>query len=156
MTDSIVTQLRKRKLPVKTYELHKLRNWIDVNKLNWYVISGNLNAIHLLEQNLDKIDWDYLSGNPNAIYLLEQNPDKINWSVLSGNPNAIHLLEKNQDKIDYEFLSRNPSIFVYNYVELKRRMKETIAEDLMKNRFHPKNMDKWVGWGQEDEIEFAD
>jgi hypothetical protein len=33
-------------------------------------------------------------------------------------------------------------------------MKETIAEDLMKNRFHPKNMDKWSGWGQEDESDF--
>jgi len=34
-------------------------------------------------------------------------------------------------------------------------MKETIAEDLMKERFHPKHMDKWVGWGQEDEEEFV-
>ena len=30
-------------------------------------------------------------------------------------------------------------------------MKETIAEDLMKNRFHPRNMDKWAGWGQLDD-----
>jgi hypothetical protein len=29
-------------------------------------------------------------------------------------------------------------------------MKNTIAEDLMKNRFHPRNMDKWLGWGQID------
>jgi hypothetical protein len=33
-------------------------------------------------------------------------------------------------------------------------MKETIAEDLMKNRFHPKHMDKWFIWGQEDEDDF--
>ena len=75
---------------------------------------------------------------------------------LSENPNAIHLLEQNQDKINWTRLSINPSIFTYDYKELKRRMKETIAEDLMKNRFHPKNMDKWFGWGQEDEMEFAD
>jgi hypothetical protein len=51
-------------------------------------------------------------------------------------------------------LSANPSIFTYDYVELKQRMKETVAEDLMKNRFHPRNMDKWVGWGQVEEEDF--
>ncbi len=35
----------------------KLRDWID----------------------MDKIDWKWLSMNPAAIHLLEQNPDKINW-----------------------------------------------------------------------------
>jgi hypothetical protein len=108
----------------------------------------------LLEQNQDKIDWEWLSWNPGAIHLLEQNPDKIHWYMLSQNPGAIHLLEQNQDKIHWGMLSQNPSIFTYNYSELKRRMKETIAEDLMKERFHPKHMDKWVGWGQEHEDEF--
>ena len=59
------------------YTLYKLRNWI----------------------NLNKIDWDCLSSNPNAIFLLEQNPDKINWIRLSSNPNAIDLLEKSYNKI---------------------------------------------------------
>ena len=45
--------------------------------------------------------FKYLSGNPNAIHLLDKNQDKIDWVRLSGNPNAIHLLEKNQDKIDW-------------------------------------------------------
>ena len=27
-----------------------------------------------------------LSGNPNAIQLLEKNQEKINWEILSGNP----------------------------------------------------------------------
>ncbi len=121
MTD----KLRNQKIPVKTCEIYKLRDWIDVDKLNLNCLSANQNAIHLLEQNPDKIDWKTLSANPNAIHLLEQNLNKICWSILS----------------------RNPSIFTYNYPELKRRIKETIAEDLMKNRFHPKNMDKWVGWG---------
>ena len=49
----------------------------------------------------NKISWQWLSGNPNAIHLLEQNEDKINWDRLSGNPNAIHLLEKNMDKIHW-------------------------------------------------------
>ena len=55
--------------------------------------------------NIDKLDWELLSLNPNAIYLLEKNPDKIDWECLSTNLNAILLLEKNQDKIDWRSLS---------------------------------------------------
>jgi hypothetical protein len=42
----------------------KLLDWIDINKLNWTMLSKNHNAIHLLEKNLDKINWRYLSANP--------------------------------------------------------------------------------------------
>ena len=45
----------------------KLRDWIDI----------------------DKIDWNYLCENPNAIKLLKENKTKINWYSLSKNPNAI-------------------------------------------------------------------
>ena len=69
--------------------------------MNWDNLSGNPNAIHLLEQNMDKIDWVHLSGNPNAIHLLEENPDKIDWSWLSLNPNAIHLFEQYPNKIGW-------------------------------------------------------
>ena len=65
----------------------ELLDWIDINKLNWYGLSSNPNAIHLLEQNRDKINWVGLSRNPNAIHLLEQNIDKIKWIYLSSNPN---------------------------------------------------------------------
>lgn len=113
------------------YNICKLRNWITLDKLHWNYLSNNPNAIYLLEKNLDKNDWEYLSLNLNVIYLLEQNFHKINQ----------------------ERLSENSSIFTYDYEELKKRIKETIAEDLMKNCFHPRNMNKWIDWGQED-IEF--
>ena len=35
-------------------------------------ISSNINAIHIIEKNLDKVDWDSLSRNPNAIDILEK------------------------------------------------------------------------------------
>ena len=54
-------------------------HWILENRISWYLLSENPNAINLLEQNLDKIIWQYLSGNPNAIHLLEQNLYKIDW-----------------------------------------------------------------------------
>ena len=75
----------------------KLKDWVDINKLNWHFLSNNKNAIGLLEQNMDKISWYNLSFNENAIYILEQNIDKISWNALSENPNGIRLLEQNID-----------------------------------------------------------
>ena len=77
------------------------------DKINWYYLSFNKNAIKLIEENLDKINWEYLSLNKNAIHILEKNLDKINWENLSLNKNAIHLLERNLDKIDWDNLSKN-------------------------------------------------
>ena len=82
----------------------------DYNKfINWYELSGNPNAIYILEKNIDKIRWCSLSTNKNAIHLLEQNMDKIDWSMLSYNENAIHILERNIDKINWPRLCRNPN-----------------------------------------------
>jgi hypothetical protein len=81
----------------------KLRDWIPLDKIDWYHLSWNPNAIHLLDANQDKIDWDYLSENPNAIHLLEANPDKIDWKFLSRNPSVFELLDLQtfkQTKID--------------------------------------------------------
>jgi len=49
----------------------KLLDWININKLDWDILSINPNAIHLLEQNMDKINWSNLSKNPNALHILE-------------------------------------------------------------------------------------
>jgi len=37
--------------------MYKLRDWIDINKIVWYSLSRNPNAIDLLEKNNDKINW---------------------------------------------------------------------------------------------------
>jgi hypothetical protein len=66
---------------------------MNLDFINWSILSGNPNAIGLLENNIDKIDWSVLSGNTNAISLLENNIDLIDWEQLSGNKNAIHILE---------------------------------------------------------------
>ena len=42
----------------------KLREWIDINKINWFYLSNNPNTIELLKENQDKINWDYFSENP--------------------------------------------------------------------------------------------
>ena len=78
---------------------------------------------------------------------MEKNIDKIYWPWLSGNPNAIHLLEKNQDKIiDWWYLSRNPAIFTYDYDKIRAHCL-IFKEDIIKNRFHPRNIPKFRDWG---------
>ena len=111
----------------------KLRDWIDINKINWKILSENPNAIELLKKNINKINWSYLSLNPNAITLLKKNQDKINW----------------------DYLSSNPNIFTYNYKLIKENMKKSgIVEELMAVIFHPKNMNKWIDWGFSEHVEF--
>ena len=44
-----------------------------------YSLSENINAISVLEKNIDKIDRSRLSCNSNAIFILEQNQDKMYW-----------------------------------------------------------------------------
>ena len=53
-----------------TRALEASKEWKD--KIYWYELSMNENAIHLLEQNPDKIDWDILSYNP-AIFEIDYN-----------------------------------------------------------------------------------
>ena len=55
----------------------KLRKLIPIDKVDWYALSNNPNAIHILEKNLDKVSWYWLSDNPNAIHILEKNLDKV-------------------------------------------------------------------------------
>ena len=132
-------------LSINPNAIHLLEQ--NQDEIYWYNLSSNPNAIHLLEKNQDKISWYALSSNPNAIHILELNQDKINWDELSKNPNAIKLLEQNQEKINWDNLSSNINIFEIDYNFLQNRMKNTIVEELIKNRFNPKNMDKWTTWG---------
>ena len=77
-----------------------------------------------------------MSCNINAVPLLEKNVDKIDSSNLSGNHNAIPLLEKNQDKVCFYHLSWNMIIYTYDYEYCRERM-DVHREELMKTIFHP-------------------
>ena len=88
----------------------------------------------------------------NAIELLKENPNKIDWDLLSSNPNAIELLKENPDKIDWRQLSSNPNIFTYDY-DMMRENCLLFKEELMKERFHPRNLYKFGSWGHNGDIE---
>jgi len=130
--------------------MYKLRDWIDINKLNWKELSKNTRAIHILELNLDKIDWFYLSHNPQAIHILAQNIDKINWSWLSANHNAINLLALNKDKIDWCVLLENKSIYELDYDFLKKNC-NIFKKELIEKAMHPLRIKKLLDSGIEIE-----
>ena len=132
--------------------IYKLRDWIDINKLNYTKLKSNTNAITLLKSSNDIdisllkkypsiINCSILSENSNSIELLEQNQDKIDWNNLSRNPNAIKLLEKNQEKINWSYLSSNPSIFELDYEKMKINNQE-MYEDLIKEVMKPSRVFK--------------
>ena len=56
-----------------------LRDWINIEKLNFSLLCINPNTTEFLKNNPDKINWNILSYNKNAIELLKNNTDKINW-----------------------------------------------------------------------------
>jgi len=56
---------------IKYFRMYKLRDWVDINKISWKLLSINPNAVHLLEKNMDKIGWTLLSQNPNAVYIFK-------------------------------------------------------------------------------------
>jgi len=65
----------------------KLRNWININKLDKDLLSENINAIDFLKENPDNINWENLSGNTNASELLLYNSDKFFLSSIGKNEN---------------------------------------------------------------------
>jgi len=119
--------------------IHLLEQNINNEEINWRKVSSNPNAVDLLERHPNKILWDFLTTNPNpkAICLLEQNMNKIKWNSLPYNPNAYHLIEMHLDKVNY-LVSSNPSIFVIDYAKMKERMVNLgFAEELTMKVWNP-------------------
>jgi hypothetical protein len=59
----------------------KLRNWVNIQKLNWNYLCKNPNAIELLKINKDKINWDYLCKNTNLFVIYFINVKFIKFVV---------------------------------------------------------------------------
>ena len=106
---------------------------IDVLKIiAGYVVKHKMKLLDWID--LDKLNWSRLSGNINAIDLLEANPYIISWIMLSTNPNAIHLLEANQDKIYWLWFSENPDIFEPDINQINKAvLNQTIVLDQIIN-----------------------
>jgi len=79
----------------------KLKDWIDLEKLDWSQLSLNPNAIKLLEENLDKIHWCQLSKNTNGIELLLKNFDKIHLQNFAQNDKLPEIFDDLINKINW-------------------------------------------------------
>jgi len=87
----------------------KFLDWIDVNKLDWKVMSGRIDG-SLLARYKHKIKYESFYRNTNAVELIEdfvRTNHVVDWKDISQNPTLIHILEKNKDKIDWKHLSYN-------------------------------------------------
>jgi len=124
----------------------KLRDWVNVDTINWDCLAVNPNAIDLLEKNMDKIHWGLLSRNPKALHLLERNVDKIDWGNLSKNPNAIPLLKQNMDKIHWQALSQNPNLFELDYLAMSKERTKIIEKELMIKALHPSRISNYLDY----------
>ena len=130
----------------------------DNRIIDWYKLSSNPKAIHLLKKYRDKIKWRFLSGNADhgAIKLikeeLEINPDNIDWVSLSANPKAMKILSlpKYYNNIKWSELSRNPNAIEllekpenYDKIDWYQLSRNSNARNLLQRRLkYEKNLSK--------------
>lgn len=129
------------------------------DKIVYYHLSRNPAewARKILEKNPNRIEYKMLCINPAewAKEMLEKHPEKIEYDWLSRNQSdwAVDMMEKIVEKqpwkIHWFHLSFNRYIFTYDYAFLRERMRHTFAEELIQNRFHPRNFHKFASWGFE-------
>lgn len=73
--------------------------WYNIAK---YYLDPPMKFKLFVEENIDKVNWYYLSWNPNAIPLLEKNLDKISWFWISRNPNIFEI-----DQVEFKLIKYN-------------------------------------------------
>jgi len=64
-------------------------------------------------------------------------------------------VKENPDKINWIYLSKQKNIFTYDYEKMRENML-LFKEDLMKERFHPRNLRKFSSWGHSGGIDDDD
>jgi hypothetical protein len=127
-----------------SYFYKKFKENPDNKDIDWYLLSGNPNAIELIKEKLEyekkqsrnvlefneKVNWQKLSANPNAIELLEQ---KIKEENNQKHTNPANFKELNYSEIiDWDILCKNP-----NAIKLLKENFKEITHSIFLN----KNMD---------------
>jgi len=93
--------------------MHILNNPKYYKYIDWCHIIYNKNAVELVKNNLHMVEkyLDVIFYQPHLMDIIEQNMDKIDWCMLSRNYNAIHILEKNLDRVNIRELCKNKNGF---------------------------------------------
>jgi hypothetical protein len=100
--------------------MYKLKDWINIDKLDLSLLALNKYAIEIIEKKYDKLDkkcFENLALNPNAIHLLHKylkvnllETSDIFWINISKNEGAYTLIKKYLSLTKNYYLSKNKSI----------------------------------------------
>ena len=142
------------------------------DRINWRIISQNESdwAIDLLHEEPQKIDWYYLCKNkhPDVVDLFIEHKEwfdkyvaRNRWNEYA-NPNAypaeeIYYFNRYESQLLKDLLYR-PEIFEFDYEHAVREkhINSGLFAELLANRFHPRNIPKFFGWGFEDFHHYAE
>ena len=103
-----------------------------------------------LSDNVDveKINWRFFAKNPNLQHFNHHTMRVLADKMKGKKPAIPERCASKRHLEDWEWA--NPFIFEYDYKAMKSSMYDSgICEELMKNRFHPKNVHKFEDWGYE-------
>ena len=139
--------------------IHLIKDNLDrLTEKAWCKLCRNPKAIDII-----KDQFDYISKNTLIAQMILLNPNKdiikliqdnLNYfqnyilfnEMISKHKHSIDFLKKRRDLIDYKSFSSNEQIFTIDYQFYKERC-SIYQEELMKNIFAPKNINKFEDWG---------
>ena len=107
----------------------------DKEKISWKRLSGNINAISLLERKWEE-EKELLRNDIKQYNILKKKDYIIDWDVLSGNPNAIDLLRdkiEEEKKIPKKKFDRLEDIEKINWVKLSASAEPKVIQLLEEN-----------------------
>jgi hypothetical protein len=151
---------------IKNKELDKI-NWWQLSKnpaamhilngpeyyeyIDWCGILYNKNAMELVKNNFHMVEhyWDIICGQPHLIDIIEQNMDKIVWDSLSKNYNAIHILEKNLEKINIDNFCHNKNGF-----DLLLKLNYIFDEGIYRYEYHKNIVLEYFDYCEKNNIQF--
>lgn len=147
MTDTLYTLYWKMVMLYYNVLMDLSKNNVIVGELFYHIVKtphaikfSGLSPINVIEILIT-------SKNPSQ---LEGSFNQIDWKILKEGLN--HNMKSCPPNFD--FLFNTPHLFTYDYPKIMECMKP-IAEELMANRFHPKNAELWAGWGFDEYSELC-
>ncbi len=152
---NFITKLRIGQDSLICYE-YNAKNYYEYNAKNYEKTYRFIGTYFVSEPKLVKRSRPCTLNEGN---LWLQSQDKIDWSEMSKypSPSVDNLHEQIECKIDWSMLSSShgPFIFEYDYEAIQTHFR-LILQGIIQNRFHPKNIKYFAGWGYDDFEEFKE
>jgi hypothetical protein len=124
--------------------------------IDWYTILYNENAAELVKNNLHMVDkyWYDICLQPHLIGIIEENMDKINWAGLSKNYEAIHILEQNIDKINVDNVRYNKNGFQL-LLQLNHEFNKVYDNHEIYHAYHKNIVLEYFDYCEKNNIQFT-